>query len=131
MTLRFTPPPRTDSPLSRLDPRWKLAAVALAAVAAAAVHTPAAAGAALAGAALLAVVGRLPWRWWATRLAPAVLFVAVFAVPLIFFPRADEPAHKFGPAAVSVHGAVFALVLVCKAAALVTLALVLLATAPL
>ena len=115
MTLRFTPPPRTLSPLSRLDPRWKLAALTLAAVVVAVIHTPAAAAAALAGAAALAVLGRLPPRWWATRVVPAVLFVAVFALPPIFFGR----------------GADVALVLICKAAALVTLALVLLATAPL
>jgi cobalt/nickel transport system permease protein len=115
MTLAFTPPPRTDSPLSRLDPRWKLAAIALAAVAAAVVHTPAAAAVALAGACVLAVLGRLPLRWWAARLSPAVLFVALFTLPL----------------AVSGRGVETAVVLVCKAAALVTLALVLLATAPL
>ena len=115
MTLFFTPPPRVPSLLSRLDPRWKLAALTLAAAAAAVVHKPAAAAAALAGAAALAVLGRLPPRWWATRVAPAVLFVAVFAVPPVFFGRGAETA----------------LVLVCKAAALVTLALVLLATAPL
>ena len=115
MTLRFTPPPHVPSLLSRLDPRWKLAAIALAAVAAAVVHTWPAAAAALAGAVLLGLLGRLPFRWWATRLAPAVLFVAVFAAPPVFF----------GASAVT------AVVLVCKAAALVTLALVLLATAPL
>ena len=116
MTLLFTPPPRTASPLGRLDPRWKLAAVALAAVAAAVVHTPAAALAALAGAALLAVLGRLPLRWSLTRVGAAAFVVAVFAVPPIFF-RPEAAAT--------------ALVLTCKAAALVTLALVLLATAPL
>ena len=115
MTLFFTPPPQTASPLSRLDPRWKLAALTLAAVAVAVVHTGLAAAAALAGASVLAVLARLPWRWWATRLAPAVLFVAVFAAPPIFFGGSPE----------------IAVVLVCKAAALVTLALVLLATAPL
>ena len=131
MTLIFTPPPRTDSPLSRLDPRWKLAAVASAAAAAAVVHTPLAAGAALAGAALLAALGRLPPRWCLTRVGAAVLFVAVFAVPLVFFHRRDNRAWTVGPATLSAAGAETALVLVCKAAALVLLALVLLATAPL
>ena len=131
MTLFFTPPPRTTSPLSRLDSRWKLAALTLAAVAAAVVHTPVAAAAALAGASVLAVLGRLPWRWWAARLAPAVLFVAVFALPLVFFPQVTGPVWQVGSATASVSGAATALVLICKAAALVTLALVLLATAPL
>ena len=131
MTLIFTPPPRTDSPLSRLDPRWKLVAVASAAAAAAVVHTPPAAAAALAGAALLAALGRLPPRWCLTRVGAAVLFVAVFAVPLVFFHPRNDRAWTVGPATLSAAGAETALVLVCKAAALVLLALVLAATAPL
>ncbi len=115
MTLFFTPPPRAASPLSRFDPRWKLAGLLLASAAAAVVQTPAGAAAALAGAFVLAVLGRLPWRCWAARLAPAILFVAVFTVPPLFFGRGAETA----------------VVLLCKAAALTTLALVLLATAPL
>ncbi|HVS39755.1 MAG TPA: CbiQ family ECF transporter T component [Gemmataceae bacterium] len=115
MTLQFTPPPRTTSPLTRLDPRWKLAAIVLAAIAVAALHRWPAAVAALCGAVVLALLGRLPWRWWVARLAPAVLFVAVFAVPPLFFGR----------------NPLTAVILLCKAAALVTLALVLLAAAPL
>ena len=114
MTLFFTPPPRTTSPLSRLDPRETGRADPRRRGRRRGPH----AGrrrAALAGAAVLAVLGRLPPRWWATGAAPAVLFVAVFAVPPIFFGRGAETA----------------LVLACKAAALVTLILVLLATAPL
>jgi cobalt/nickel transport system permease protein len=131
MTLAFTPPPRTASPLSRLDPRWKLAAIILAGLVVAAVHTPRAAAAALLGAAVLAVLGRLPWRWSVMRLAPVLLFVAVFAVPLIFFPADNAFVWKFGRATVSPSGAETALILLCKAAAIVLLAQVVLATAPL
>ena len=131
MTLAFTPPPRTISPISRLDPRWKLAAITLAGLVAAVIHTPRGAAAALAGALVLAVVSRLPWRWCVLRLAPVLLFVAVFAVPLIFFHAKAGPVWQFGPTTFSVSGAETALVLLCKAAALVLLALVVLATAPL
>lgn len=131
MTLRFTPPPRTDSPLGRLDPRWKLAAVTLAAAAAAVVRTPRAAAAALAGAVVLAVLGRLPVRWCLARVGAAVLFVAVFALPLVFFHQGAGAVWAIGPASFSAAGVETALVLTCKAAALVLLALVLLATAPL
>ena len=131
MTLSFTPPPRTDSPLSRLDPRWKLAAVASAGAAAAVVHTPLAAATALAGASLLAALGRLPPRWCLSRIGAAVLFVTVFAVPLVFVHPPDGRVWTVGPATLSAAGAETALVLICKAAALVLLALVLLATAPL
>ena len=131
MTLVLTPPPRTVSPLSRLDPRWKLAAIILAGLVTAVVHTPRGAVTALAGALMLSVLGRLPWRWCVLRLAPVLLFVAVFAVPVIFFPTYAGPMWQFGSATFSVSGAETALVLLCKAAALVLLALVVLATAPL
>jgi cobalt/nickel transport system permease protein len=131
MTFVFTPPPHTISPLSRLDPRWKLAAITLSGLVAAVVHTPRGAVAALAGALMLAVVSRLPWRWCVLRLAPILLFVAVFAVPVIFLPTKAGPVWQFGSATLSVFGAETALVLLCKAAALVLLALVVLATAPL
>lgn len=131
MTFAFTPPPRTASPLSRLDPRWKLTAITLAGLVAATVHTLRGAAAALFVALILAVLGRLPLGWSAKRLAPVLLFVAVFAVPLIFFPANSALAWKIGPAAVSVTGAETALILLCKAAAVVLLAIVVLATAPL
>jgi cobalt/nickel transport system permease protein len=118
MTLRFAAPPLTRSPLSRLDPRWKLAGLVLAGAAAVTVRTLPAAAAALAGALLLAVLGRLPPRWLLTRAGAAVLFVALFAAPLLFTYR-DAAA-----------GAAAAAVLLCKAGAVVTLSLVLLATAP-
>ncbi len=131
MTLVFHPPPATTSPLGRLDARWKLAAVAVAASCAAAVRTPLSAVAFWPRAVLLAILGRLPWRWCAARLGPVLLFVAVFAVPLIFLPGKDAAVWKVGPASLSLSGATTALVLFCKAAALVLLALVVLATAPL
>jgi cobalt/nickel transport system permease protein len=131
MTFVFTPPPCTVSPLSRLDPRWKLAAITLAGLVAAVIHTPRGAAAALVGALILAVVSRLPWRWCVLRLAPVLLFVAFFAVPVIFIPAKAGPLWQLGPATLSASGAATALVLLCKAAALVLLALVVLATAPL
>jgi cobalt/nickel transport system permease protein len=65
------------------------------------------------------------------RLAPVFLFVALFAVPLIFFPTKTALVWRFGPAIVSVTGVETALILLCKAIAIVLLALVVLATAPL
>jgi cobalt/nickel transport system permease protein len=131
MTLAFTPPPRTVSPFSRLDPRWKLAALTLAGLVAAAVHTPRGAAAALVGALVLAFLSRLPLGWSAMRLAPVLLFVALFAVPLIFFPTKTALVWRFGPAIASLSGVETALILLCKAVAIVLLALVVLATAPL
>ena len=44
MTLAFSLPPQTDSPLGRLDPRWRLAGLLVLAVAVALVQTLPAAG---------------------------------------------------------------------------------------
>jgi cobalt/nickel transport system permease protein len=108
-----------------------LAALTLAGLVAAAVHTPRGAAAALVGALVLAFLSRLPLGWSALRLAPVLLFVALFAVPLIFFPTKTALVGRFGPAIVSLSGVETALMLLCKAVAIVLLALVVLATAPL
>jgi cobalt/nickel transport system permease protein len=120
--VRFAAPPLTRSPLSRLDPRWKLAGLILAGAAAVAVQTVPAAAAALAGALLLAALGRLPPRWLLMRTGAAVLFVGLFAAPLPFMYSVTHHDAAAGAAA--------AAVLICKAGAVVTLSLVLLATAP-
>jgi cobalt/nickel transport system permease protein len=130
MTLAFTPPPCPDSPLRRLDPRWKLAALAVAALAAAVLRTVPAAAAALAGALLLALLARLPPRWFLGRLGATALFVALFALPLPLL-LDGGPAWRWGSLRLSAHGAAVALLLCLKAAAVVTLFLVLLASAPL
>jgi cobalt/nickel transport system permease protein len=117
MTLAFDPPPAGDSALHRLDPRWKLAALALAVLAAAAVQSLGPALAALAGAALLAAVARLPARWLARRLGALALALAPLVVLL--------PLVQGGA------GVRLALLLAAKGVAVVLLALVLLGTAPL
>ena len=65
------------------------------------------------------------------RLGPVLLFVAVFAVPLIFLPAHNASVPQIGSVTLSLSGAETAVVLFCKAAALVLLGLVVLATAPL
>jgi cobalt/nickel transport system permease protein len=117
MTLAISAIPTTDSPLSRLDPRWKLAGLGAVMAAAAVVRSPAAAGAALAGAGLLAGLGRLPPRWLLARLGELLLAL----VPLVvLLPITSGRA-----------GATLALVILLKGLALGLAALVLLATAPL
>jgi cobalt/nickel transport system permease protein len=130
MTLAFTPPPCPDSPLRRLDPRWKLAALALTVLSAATLRTLSASAAALLFALLLAVLARLPTRWYLTRLGAMALFLGFFTLPLPFLlhdPGAvEQPLFHF-----SWHGATVGLLLATKGLTLVTLALVVLATAPL
>ena len=131
MTLNLSPPPCTQSPLSRLDPRWKLAFLFLAGLAVVFVQTMTAALAAFAFALVLAVLGRLPARWSCERLAAALVFVGLFALPLPLLLWAEEPPWHLGPLTVSPHGTRVALLLLLKTATLVLLALVGLSTAPL
>jgi cobalt/nickel transport system permease protein len=130
MTLAFTAPPRTDSPLSRMDPRWKLAALAVAVLAAATLRSLPTSLLALAAALVLAALGRVPPRWFLARLGAAALFLAFFALPLPFLLR-DPGADGAEFLHFSRHGAAVGLTLAAKGLTLVTLALVLLATAPL
>jgi cobalt/nickel transport system permease protein len=131
MTLNLSVLPCTRSPLSRLDPRWKLAGLALVAAVAALVRTLPAGLLALAGAALLAGLGRLPWRWTCDRVGAALAVVVLFAGPLPWLLWADETPWTWGPFVVSPYGFRAAALLLLKAATMVTLALVGLATAPL
>jgi cobalt/nickel transport system permease protein len=131
MTLAFTPPPCPDSPLRRLDPRWKLAALALAALVAAVLRALGPALAALAGSLLLAAVARLPLRWYLERLGALALFLMVFAGPLPFLVRGEGAVWQWGPLSVSERGTLVGLLLCTKAVTLVTLVMVVLATAPL
>ncbi len=131
MTLAFETLPCPESPLRRLDPRWKLAALVLAALAVAALRSPLSALAALAGSLALAVLARLPLRWFLGRLGSVAAVLAVFAAALPFLLRGPGPSWQWGPISFSLYGGGVAVVLCAKALALLTLMLVLLATAPL
>jgi cobalt/nickel transport system permease protein len=131
MTLAFSVPTPTQSHLSRCDPRWKLAALLFAAVVVATLRVPRVAAAALLGSLLLALLARLPPRWFASRLAALGLFLALFTLPLPWLLADDGPGWTCGPLRLSRHGVETALLLNAKAIALVTLLLVMQATAPL
>src|SRR5690242_12356817 len=131
MTITFEPLPCPDSPLRRLDPRWKLAALLLGTALVAAVRTLAPTGVALLGALALAAVARLPWRWYLGRVAAVALFVGLFTLPLPFLLDGSAPAWEVGPFTVSWHGLSVALFVAAKALSILTLMLVLLASAPL
>jgi cobalt/nickel transport system permease protein len=121
MTLAFSVPPCPDSPLRRLDPRWKLAALSLTLVLAGLLQGLLPASVALAGSLLLAWLGQLPRRWFLSRLVLVLLFVAPFALtlPLLF------PGDSWWP------GVRLGLLLVLKAMTLLALALVLFTSSPL
>jgi cobalt/nickel transport system permease protein len=130
MTLRLALPPCADSPLGRLDARWRLAALAPAVLAAAALRTLPAALLALAGALVLAALTRLPLRWYLGRLAPVAAFLALFAVPLPLILDREGPGWTWGAVHLSRHGFAVGVVLLAKGLTVVTLALALLAAGP-
>ncbi len=130
MTFSLSVLPSPDSPLRRLDPRWKLAGLVFAAVVAACLRHVGPAAVALFGALMLAVVGRLPARWLLTRLGAALLFFIPFVLSLPFLLRSRETALSIGPWDIP-YGLGVAMLLCLKALAIVVLMLVILATAPL
>jgi cobalt/nickel transport system permease protein len=111
MTLAFDQPYQAASPFSRLDPRWKLAALISATLAVATMRTPEATGIALALAVALVTLARLPWGWYLRRVGIVAILLGLF---LVWTP----------------DGVVPALALLARALAIVSLMLVLLATAP-
>ena len=131
MTLAFSLPPQTDSPLGRLDPRWRLAGLLVFAVAVALPHTLAAAAYAFLVAVLLAVLARLPARWCLERLGGVALFLALFTLPLPFLIGGDGPALDWGPLRLTWAGTRAGLLLAARALTLLLIMLALLASGPL
>lgn len=131
MTLAFHHLPCPESLLRRIDPRWKLAALLLAAGVVAVLRSLPVAAVALAAAMGLAALGRIPARWYCARLGTIIVFLALFALPLPLLMDDNGPGWDIGPLHFSQRGVRVALLLTTKAAALVTLMLVLLTSAPL
>src|SRR5262245_6366586 len=130
MTIGFDLPECPPSLLSRMDPRWKLAAMLLASVASTLLKSLGPAVLALVGALLLVVLARLPARWYVRRLTTAMVF---FAILLIWLPFVVEEGHEvldLGWLQISLTGSTRLLRLTAGLSALVTLILVLLATTP-
>lgn len=131
MTLAFDLPECKPSPMQRFDPRWKLAALLVAALACGLLRTWQPALAALAGAVLLVALARLPWRWYLRRLGTAVLFFAIFLFWLPLIKHEGDSLLDLGIVTLSAPGLMRLLALSAKLGAMISLMLVLLATAPL
>jgi cobalt/nickel transport system permease protein len=120
-----------DSPLRQLDPRWKLAALVPAALIVAALRSVPAVMAALAGAIFMAIISRMGLTWYLRRVAGLGLLLLLFVIFLPFILDGQGPAWDLGPLRFSLHGLTVGVVICCKALAIVSLMLVLLAAAPL
>jgi cobalt/nickel transport system permease protein len=132
MTLALDVFPNSDSVVHRLDPRWKLAAGLIAVIGVVVLQTLPASAAALLLAVLLVIVSRLRVQWYLARVGAVALFLALFAIflPLVV-PGPDAQTWRVGSVSFSLAGAILALRLLAKAVAILSLMLVLLATAPL
>jgi cobalt/nickel transport system permease protein len=121
MTLPIAFPVRLGAPLSRVDPRWKLAALVPAGLVCGALRTIGPASVALALALAVAALARVPLRWYVSRIGTLILLLAVF---LAFLPLADhgsEARWQLGLFSISPAGSMLAAVLLLKATALMTL----------
>jgi cobalt/nickel transport system permease protein len=116
MTLAFDALDAPASPLVRLDPRWKLAALAAAGVMVSFLRTPAAICVAGAGALILVLAAQLPRRLLRPRFGALALFLLPFVIIL--------------PVMRGFEGLQAVMLLSVRAGTLFVVALVLIATAP-
>lgn len=130
MTLTLDFPQSLGSVLGRMDPRWKLACLLPASLLVALLRMPGPALAALTGALALVVLARLPLTWYLGRMSAVAFFLALFLFWLPLLPAREGATFTLGPLTLSWHGLQWACVLLLRALTMVTLALVLLATAP-
>ncbi len=120
-----------DSLFAKFDPRWKLAALVLSAATITAMRSLAVLAAALTIALLLAVLARLPGRWFRMRIGVLLFALLPFLIILPLTVDRGGPSHEMLGMRFSTDGLVAAFALLCKTVAIVTLMLVLLASAPL
>lgn len=131
MTLAFDIPAARVSALTTLDPRWKLVALVPAAILLALLRTPAPAALAFLGSLFLAQLARLPWPWLGRRLGWTALLLTLFLVWLPLLPDPSGEVLELGRLRLSLSGLERFAATLCKTLAIVTLFLILLATAPL
>jgi cobalt/nickel transport system permease protein len=120
-----------DSPLARRDPRWRLAAFVLAIAGVAVLRDIGPAVAALALAGTLVLLARLPVRWYRDRIVLLLIALTPFLIIVPFTIDRGDRLWEWRLLAVTDTGLLVTAVLAAKAVAIVTLALVLLGSAPL
>src|SRR5262245_47474249 len=104
MTVALQAIPNPDSPLSRLDARWRLAALALAAGAVAALQSLPASAVAVAATLVLAACAHVPANWLLRRLGAMMPFLLMFILLVPFCVRDAEPLASWGPFTLSLRG---------------------------
>lgn len=131
MSRSITLPPVKPSVLSRLDPRWRLCGLLLAAIVAMVLRTlPATVGCWI-QALILILLARVTPSWYGSRMGTLALALSLFLLPLPWIVPSNPGDWHWGTIAVSSRGIQLALLIACRAAAIVTLSLVILTTASL
>ena len=131
MTLAVDLPDRAILPWALLDPRWKLVALVPAALLIGLVHDWRLSLGAFGVVLLLVVVARLPARWYLGRMLALSLFLLLFLAWPVFFPAEGEPTWDIGAMSISLPRGQYLIGVLARALAMVSLVLVVLATAPL
>lgn len=130
MTLALDFPQSRTSFLGRLDPRWKLAALVPAAVLIGLLRDWRLSAVALCLALVLVAAAWLPPRWYLARMLGLTFFLLLFLAWPVFFPGAGEAIWDLGWAQLSLPRLRHLAGVLSRALAMVSLVLVLLATAP-
>jgi cobalt/nickel transport system permease protein len=120
-----------DSVIARWDARWRLAAVVLAMGAIAALRFADTIAVAFALAITVALIARVPRRWFLARLGALFFALLPFLVILPLTVDRGGPSFELIGLRLSLNGVIAAAAVIWKALAIVSLALVLLAAAPL
>ncbi|MBI2806852.1 MAG: cobalt ECF transporter T component CbiQ [Planctomycetes bacterium] len=131
MTLALDISAVKPSVIQRLDPRWKLAGVLLATLAMGWLRTGPAACTALLSAFALVLLARLPLQWYLRRLGAATLLFVVFLAWLPFVVEEGDLTFDLSIVALSLTGLEQLAILSARLVGMVSLMLVLVATAPL
>lgn len=131
MTVALDTIPTPESALSRLDARWRLAALVWAVGVTAALRTVPASMTALAAVLVLALLARIPGEWFLRRIGGMAPFLVFFVLLVPFCVRDPEPVASWGPFTLSQRGLILAAAILLKALTIVTLVMVILTTAPL
>lgn len=120
-----------DSQFARFDARWRLAALVLAAAAVVVMRKESVQAAALVISVALAWAARVPWKWYRARIGVLLIALGPFLVILPLTVDRGGPALDFSGIRLSQDGFLVACGLMCKTTAIVTLMLILIASAPL
>lgn len=131
MTLSFDPPSGRPSPLSHLDPRWKLAGILALLFAAALARSVVGLGLAWLAFLLLVLLGRTPIRWLLGRLLPVALVLLLLAGPLPILLTRTPPMLEWGGFQISEPGLRLGISIIARGVVVCGFVLVLLASTPL